>query len=171
MAIRCRSSVGDASKIGTVIVTSPLLSSHGPKTDAVTGAKSIKGDVFIINLRPGDLKLAGNQDGLFRLLIQVDSREDGVEVKIPGVVTADRVTSCLTARVENNPQVPVKAFSMIFKPGDTALANPPSCTSAKRTGVLRRGRDRAPRPDCVVVPGTGDVTSSSIFEVSWDGKG
>ncbi len=47
-------------------------------------------------------------DGLFRLLIQVDSREDGVNVKIPGVVTADRVTGRLTARFENNPQVPAK---------------------------------------------------------------
>ena len=121
----------DASKVGTVVATSPLLASHDPQSDAVTGAKPIEGDVCsVIKPHPGDLSLAGNQDGLFRLLIQVDSREDGVNAKIPGVVTADRVTGRLTARFENNPQIPVKHLSMTFRPGDRAsLANPASCTS------------------------------------------
>ncbi len=162
----------DRSKVGTVVATSPLLASHDPKTDAVTGAKPIEGDVFVIKPHPGDLSPAGNQDGLFRLLIQVDSREDGVNVKIPGVVTADRVTGRLTARFENNPQIPAKRLSMTFRPGDRAsLANPPSCTSAKTTGVFTPWSRPGIRSDGVAVPGTADVTSSSIFEVSWDGKG
>ncbi len=162
----------DKSKVGTVVATSPLLASHDPKTDAVTGAKPVKGDVFVLKPHPGDLSPSGNQDGLFRLLIQVDSREDGVNVKIPGVVTADRVTGRLTARFENNPQVPAKRLSMTFTPGDRAsLANPPSCTSAKTTGVFTPWSRPGTRSDGVAVPGTGDVTSSSIFEVSWDGKG
>ena len=162
----------DASKVGTVIATSPLLASHDPKTDAVTGAKPITGDVYVIKPHPGDLSPAGNQDGLFRLLIQVDSREDGVNVKIPGVVTADRVTGRLTARFENNPQVPAKRLSMTFRPGDRAsLANPASCTSAKTTGVFTPWSRPGTRSDGVTVAGTADVTSSSIFEVSWDGKG
>ncbi len=162
----------DASKVGTVVATSPLLASHDPKTDAVTGAKSIRGDVFVIKPHPGDLSSAGNQDGLFRVLIQVDSREDGVNVKIPGVVTADRVTGRLTARFENNPQVPAKRLSLTFTPGDRAsLANPPSCVSAKTTGVFTPWSRPGVRSDGVAVPGTPDVTSTSIFEVSWDGKG
>ena len=155
-----------------MVATSPLLASHDPKSDAVTGAKPIEGDVFVIRPHPGDLSPAGNQDGVFRLLIQVDSREDGVNAKIPGVVTADRVTGRLTARFENNPQIPVKHLSMTFRPGDRAsLANPPSCTSAKTTGVFTPWSRPGTRSDGVVVPGTADVTSSSIFEVSWDGKG
>jgi hypothetical protein len=162
----------DASKVGTVVATSPLLASHDPKTDAVTGAKPIKGDVFIIKPHPGDLSPTGDRDGLFRLLIQVDSREDGVNAKIPGVVTADRVTGRLTARFENNPQVPVKHLSMTFRPGDRAsLANPSSCVSAKTVGVFTPWSRPGTRSDGVAVPGTPDVTSSSIFEVSWDGKG
>jgi hypothetical protein len=162
----------DASKVGTVVATSPLLASHDPKTDAVTGAKPVKGDVFVIKPHPGDLSPTGGRDGLFRLLIQVDSPEDGVNVKIPGVVTADRVTGRLTARFENNPQVPAKRLSMTFRPGDRAsLANPPSCVSAKTTGVFTPWSRPGTRSDGVTVPGTADVTSSSIFEVSWDGKG
>ncbi len=162
----------DASKVGTVVATSPLLASYDPKTDAVTGAKPIKGDVFVIKPHPGDLSPSGDRDGLFRLLIQVDSREDGVNVKIPGVVTADRVTGRLTARFENNPQVPAKRLSMTFRPGDRAsLANPPSCTTAKTTGVFTPWSRPGTRSDGVVVPGTADVSSSSFFEVSWDGKG
>ena len=148
----------DASKVGTVVATSPLLASHDPKTDAVTGAKPITGDVYVIKPHPGDLSPAGNQDGLFRLLIQVDSREDGVNVKIPGVVTADRVTGRLTARFENNPQVPVKHLSMTLTPGDRAsLANPPTCTSAKTTGVFTPWSRPGTRSDGVTVPGTADV--------------
>jgi hypothetical protein len=128
--------------------------------------------VFVIKPHPGDLSPAGDRDGLFRVLIEVDSREDGVNAKIPGVVTADRVTGRLTARFENNPQVPVKHLSLTFRPGDRAsLANPASCTSAKTTGVFTPWSRPGTRSDGVVVPGTPDVTSSSIFEVSWDGKG
>jgi hypothetical protein len=166
-------SCADASKIGTIVGTSPLLAAHDPKTDEVTGAKPINGDVFVVKPHPGDLSPAGDRDGLFRLLIQADSPEDGVNVKIPGVATADRATGRLTARFENNPQVPIKHLSMTLQAGDlAALANPMSCSSAKTTGVFTPwSRPGTRTGDGVAVPGTPDVTSGSIFEVSWDGKG
>jgi hypothetical protein len=162
----------DASKVGTVVGTSPLLAAHDPETDEVTGAKPIKGDVFILKPHPGDLSPAGDGDGKFRLLIHLASPDDGVDVKVPGIVTADQATGRLTARFENNPQLPVTRLSMTFSAGDrAALANPPTCTSAKTTGVFTPWSRGGTRSDGVVVPGTPDATASSIFEVSWDGKG
>ncbi len=163
----------DGSKVGSVVATSPLLVQHEPGSDAVIGADPVGGDVFILKPHPGDLDPAGNQDGVFRLLLQVDSRKYGINVKIPGVVTADRSTGRLVARFENNPQFPLKHVELTFMAGDrAALANPQSCGSATTGGLFvpwSRGGTRV--PDGVVVPGTPDATASSSFDVSWDGRG
>jgi hypothetical protein len=164
----------DGSKIGTVVATSPLLASHDPVTDAVTGAQPIGGDVFILKPHPGDLSPSGDQDGTFRALIQVESERDGINAKVPGVVTADHVTGRLTARFEDNPQFPIKHVTLTFAGGDrAALVNPPTCVSAaKTTGVFTAWSRGGVRSDGVAVPGTPDVTSGSPgFGVSWDGQG
>jgi hypothetical protein len=163
----------EASKVGSVEATSPLLAHRDPVTDQVTGAEPISGDVYIVKPHPGDLDPAGNQDGRFRLLIQVDSRKLGVNLKLPGVVTADRTTGRLTARFEDNPQLPAKHLRLVFDPGSrAALVNPPTCKAATTTGVFTpwsRGGTRS--EDGVVVPGTPDATPSSSYDVSWDGHG
>jgi hypothetical protein len=163
----------DASKIGSAAATSPLLVRHEPGTDAVIGAEPLAGDVYIVKPHPGDLDPSGAGDGKFRLLLQVDSRKDGVNVKLPGIVTADRNTGRLVARFENNPQVPVKHVELTFMPGDrAALVNPASCGTATTAGLFvpwSRGGTRS--GDGVVVPGTPDASASSSFDVSWDGHG
>jgi hypothetical protein len=162
----------DASKIGTVVATSPLLAAHDPDTDEVTGAQPINGDIYIIRPHPGDLSPAGDQDGTFRLLIQVESERDGLNVKLPGVVTADKATGRLTARFEDSPQLPVKHLSLTFKGGDRApLVNPSTCGAATTTSVMTPWSRGGTRSDGVTVPGTPDVTPRSAFDVSWDGKG
>jgi hypothetical protein len=162
----------DGSKIGSVVASSPLLVQHDPGSDAVIGADPVGGDVYILKPHPGDLDPAGNQDGLFRLLLQVDSRKYGLNVKVPGVVTADRSTGRLVARFENNPQFPLKHVELTFKAGDrAALANPQSCGAATSTGVFTPWSRGGTRSDGVVVPGTPDATASSSFDVSWDGRG
>jgi hypothetical protein len=162
----------DASKIGSVVATSPLLAKRSADTDEVVGPDPIAGDVFVLKPHPGDLSPSGDQDGRFRLLIQVDSREQGVNVKIPGVVTADEDTGRLTARFEDNPQLPVKHLKLVFKPGArAALANPPSCATATTSGVFTPWSRGGTRSDGVEVPGTPDATDSSSFDVSWDGNG
>ncbi len=162
----------EASKIGSVVATSPLLVQREPGSDAVIGADPVGGDVYILKPHPGDLDPAGNQDGRFRLLLQVDSRKYGINVKIPGVVTADRTTGRLVARFESNPQFPLKHVELTFKAGDrAALANPQSCGSATTEGLFVPWSRGGTRSDGVVVPGTPDATAFSSFDVSWDGRG
>jgi hypothetical protein len=162
----------DASKIGSVVATSPLLAKRDPQTDEVIGADPVGGNVFVIAPHPGDLDASGGRDGLFRLLIEVDSRKLGVNVKIPGVATADKDTGRLTARFEDNPQLPAKSLRLVFDPGPRApLANPPTCTTATTSGVFTPWSRGGTRDDGVEVAGTPDATSSSSFDVSWDGQG
>jgi hypothetical protein len=162
----------EASKVGSVVATSPLLAERNAQTDEVTGAKPISGEVYILKPHPGDLSPAGDQDGTFRVLIAINDREVGVNVKLPGVVKADRVTGRLTARFEDNPQVPIKHFKLVFKVGDrAALVNPPACSTATTTGVFTPWSRGGRRSDGVVSPGTPDVTATSVFDVSWDGQG
>jgi hypothetical protein len=162
----------EASKIGSVVATSPLLASHDPDTDAVTGAELLEGDVFSIKPHAGDLDPSGDRDGRFRLLIQVDNPRLGLNIKLPGIVTADKVTGRLTARFTDNPQLPVKHLSLTFKAGDRApLVNPSSCGAATTSGVFTPWSRGGTRVDGTVVPGTPDATSDSSFDVSWDGKG
>ncbi len=162
----------DASKIGSVVATSPLLASRDRDTDAVTGAEPLEGDVFLIKPHPGDLDPSGDRDGRFRLLIQVDNPPLGLNVKLPGIVTADKSTGRLVARFMDNPQLPVKHLSLTFKAGDRApLVNPTTCGVARSSGVFTPWSRGGTRSDGVVVPGTPDATSDSSFDVSWDGKG
>ncbi len=162
----------ESSKIGSVVATSPLLASHDPETDAVTGAEPLEGDVYLIKPHPGDLDPSGDQDGRFRLLIQVDNPRLGLNIKLPGIVTADKVTGRLVARFTDNPQAPIEHVVLTFKSGDRApLVNPITCGAAATTGVFTPWSRGGTRSDGVVVPGTPDATDSSSFDVSWDGKG
>ena len=80
-------------------------------------------------------------------------------------MTADRTTGRLTARFEDNPQLPAKHLTLVFKPGErAALVNPPTCTTATTTGVFTPWSRGGTRSDGVVVPGTPDATSSSSFD-------
>jgi len=162
----------DASKVGSVVATSPLLARRDPQSDEIIGAEPVSGDVYIVKPHPGDLSPAGDQDGKFRLLIQVDSSKYGINFKLPGIVTADRVTGRLKARVENNPQAPIKHVRLAFKPGSrAALVNPVACGAAKTSSVMTSWSRGGTRSDGVTVPGVPDATPSSSYDVSWDGAG
>ena len=162
----------EASKVGSVTGTSPLLARRDPVTDEVIGADPVGGDVFILKPHPGDLSPSGDQDGKFRVLIQVDSAKYGINFKLPGEVTADRVTGRLTARFENNPQAPLKHVRLTFKPGSrAALVNPVTCGQAKTSSVFSSWSRGGTRDDGVMVAGVPDVASNSGYEVSWDGAG
>jgi hypothetical protein len=152
----------EASKIGTVVATSPLLAQRDPETDEVIGPEPIGGSVFILKPHPGDLSPAGNQDGIFRLLIEVSSAKYGIDVKLPGIVRADKNTGQLTATFLENPQLPVKHLELKLKPGPrAALANPSTC------GTFTTTSDLVPWS----TPGTPDATPSSSFAVSSGANG
>ena len=163
----------DASKIGSVVARPPVLAAHDPQTDAVTGAEPIDGDVFLIKPHNGDLSLAGDQDGTFRVLIQLESERYGLNVKLPGIVTADKDTGRLTARFTGNPQLPVKALEITFKGGERApLANPSTCTTdATTTGMFTPWSRGGIRSDGLTVPGGADVTASSTFAIDQGANG
>ena len=116
----------DASKIGSAVATSPLLATRSPETDAVTGAEPIPGDVYLLKPHPGDL--AQGQDGKFRLLIQLENAERGINFKLPGIAIADKQTGQLTTVFTDAPQLPSKHLTVTLKDGKRApLATPVTC--------------------------------------------
>jgi hypothetical protein len=162
----------EASKIGAVVATTPLLAAHDPDTDAVTGAEPIDGDIYLIKPHLGDLDPAGNRDGTFRVLIQLESERYGLNVKLPGVVVANRTTGQLTATFTDNPPLPVKNLELTFKTGDRSpLVNPITCGSATTNATFTPWSRAGTRTDGLQVLGTPDATASSAFDVSWDGRG
>jgi hypothetical protein len=152
----------EASKIGSVVTTSPLLAQRDPETDEVIGADPVGGDVYVLKPHPGDLPVGGGQDGTFRVLIDVSSEKYGINVKLPGTVTANRDTGQLTATFLENPQLPVKHLTLKLKPGPRAsLANPSTC------GTFTTTTDLVPWS----TPGTPDAHPSSSFGITEGANG
>jgi hypothetical protein len=127
----------DASKIGTVTTTTPLVAAHDPVTDAITGAETIGGDIYLIKPHVGDLDPDGDQDGILRLLIQIESPRFGINFKLPGIARADKQTGQLTATFADNPQLPASTLRINFKSGPRApLATPITCGSYESSADL-----------------------------------
>jgi hypothetical protein len=132
----------DASKIGTVSVTTPLL------------AEPLEGSVY----------LARQRDNPFNSLIAIYivARGPGVIVKLPGKVTTNgSADGQLTARFDDNPQVPFSRFDLTFKGGPRgSLATPTTCgTKTTDTQMVAWNG---------VLP---TVVTTSSFNASADGKG
>ena len=146
-----------ASKIGTAVVTSPLLATHDPVDDHVVGAEPIPGDVYLLKPHPGDLPIGGgSQEGKFRLMIQLEKSRYGVNLKLPGVATADKNTGQLTATFTDNPQLPSKHIQVNLKEGPRApLATPVTC------GGFQTTSDLVPWS----TPGTPDAHPTASFNV------
>ncbi len=146
----------DSSKIGTLVGTSPLLATRNPVSDAITGAEPLPGDLYVLKPHPGDLP-PGGAGGTFRVLLQVEAKNDGVNVKVPGTVVADPTTGQLTATFTENPQLPVKHLDLTFKSGPRApLATPTTC------GTFTTTTDIVPWS----TPGTPDAHPTSSFNVT-----
>jgi hypothetical protein len=146
-----------ASKIGTATVYTPLIASRDPVDDAVTGAEPIPGEVFLIKPHPGDLSPSGDQDGTFRVLIQLEQARYGVNFKLPGIITANKSTGQLTATFAENPQLPSSLLEVDFKSGPRApLATPTTCGSFTTTS------DMVPWSS----PGTPDANPTSSFAIN-----
>jgi hypothetical protein len=108
-----------ASRIGTVTVESPVLD------DVLTG------DAYVGSQRSQD-PMSGE---MYRLFLVVKGR--GVLVKLEGGVKADPQTGRLTARFENNPQLPFSRIELELADGERAsLTNPSACGSYNTTGRL-----------------------------------
>jgi hypothetical protein len=100
----------DSSKLGTVEITTPVLSSP------------IHGSLFIA--QPYE-----NQFGsLLALYIVARNPETGIFIKLAGRVTPNPVTGQLVTTFANNPQLPFSHFNFHFREGSQApLVTPPTC--------------------------------------------
>jgi hypothetical protein len=106
-----------SSKIGTVSVTTPLLSDP------------LEGSVY----------LAAQNDNPFGsvLAIYVVAEGQGVILKLPGRVDADPGTGQLTATFDQNPQLPFTELKLAFKGGPRApLATPDGCGTYTTTSTM-----------------------------------
>jgi hypothetical protein len=110
----------DASKIGTVEVTTPVFSDP------------LKGDIYLAKPPAG-----ADINSMYRIFLVIEGH--GLLIKLEGSVRPDPNTGQLTTTFENNPQVPFSKFVLRFKGGPRApLVNPTSCgtftTRSKFTG-------------------------------------
>jgi hypothetical protein len=139
----------NASVVGTVRVITPLL------------AKSLEGHIFLGQPQCSPCSKADAADGnLFRLYLEIAG--SGIVVKQPGTVYVNPATGQITAKFENNPQLPFTELQANFKGGLRApLATPQSC------GTFTTTSDFTPWS----APVTPDSTPLSSFNVDWDGNG
>ncbi|MBF6619268.1 MAG: hypothetical protein ITG02_03440 [Patulibacter sp.] len=102
----------DASKVGSVVATSPLLD------------EPIDGGVYIRSQNSVDPE----SGEMFRLALVLQNKDRGIDVRLPGQIRANRLTGRLETTFDNNPELPVSSLKLQFKDGPRApLATPPTC--------------------------------------------
>ncbi|MHB8241305.1 MAG: hypothetical protein ACYDHN_04880 [Solirubrobacteraceae bacterium] len=135
------------SQVGTVEIKSPAL------------AEPLNGQVFLGAPLCDPCTPGQAQDGhMIRLLLQVVAEgENGVIVKLEGRGSINQQTGQITARFENNPQLPFDELKLTLGGGPRAtLANPRTC------GVATSAADITPWS----TPYTPDSTPTSSFTVT-----
>jgi hypothetical protein len=108
----------EASKIGAVEVTTPLLENP------------LRGGVYLAE--QGNLPGNGSNPfgSLLALYLTVRDPQSGVLVKLAGEVKPDPITGQLVTTFLNNPQVPFNSLKLSFFAGPrAAIVNPPLCGS------------------------------------------
>ncbi len=113
----------ESSKLGTVMVTTPVLE------EPLTGS---------VYLRP-QASNDPESGEMFRLAIEMADPARGVDIKLPGTIKASKADGRLIASFDENPQLPFSELQLDFKSGPrAALVNPPTCgtnnASAHLTG-------------------------------------
>ncbi|HEX4837729.1 MAG TPA: hypothetical protein VFV03_04305 [Solirubrobacteraceae bacterium] len=102
----------DGSKVGTVLLHTPLLS------------EPIEGSIFVRTQNSFD-PASGE---MFRIVLELRNDARGIDIKVPGQVAADPVTGRLTSTFDNAPQLPFSDISLHFQAGARApLTTPASC--------------------------------------------
>jgi hypothetical protein len=142
-AVKCP----EASKIGSVEVETPLLE------------EPLSGAVYVGEQQSDD-PMSGR---MFRMFIVAEG--SGVRVKLQGGVTADPVTGQLTARFENNPQVPFSQLRLrMFGGQNAALATPATCGTktvhVHMTSWSGKSVDRQSQFNVDCAPGLGGFSPS-----------
>lgn len=111
----------DASKVGTVLLHTPLLT------------EPIEGAIYVRSQNSGD-PASGE---MFRIAIELRNDQRGIDIKLPGQVAADPVTGQLTSTFDDAPQLPFSDITLSFKAGARApLTTPASCGPQTTTADL-----------------------------------
>ena len=111
----------DASKLGTVSVTSPLVD------------QALSGEMYLGTPKSTD-PMSGE---MLRLFLVVRNERYGLLVKLPGSATADPVTGRLTATFDNNPRLPFDDLKVKLRGGDRGLlATGQRCGDVASNAVL-----------------------------------
>jgi hypothetical protein len=136
-----------ASVVGTVKVTTPLLSSP------------LEGQVFVGAPECSPCNEEDARSGrLLRLFIQAEG--SGVVIKAVGTVSADPVTGQLTVTFKELPQQPFSDLVLTLKGGERGVfINPLRCGQATLTSSLTPWS------------GTQSASPSASFNADWDGAG
>ncbi len=119
----------NASKIGTVTLTTPLLDHQ------------LTGSIFL-RTQASDDPASGQ---MFRIAVEIRSDNDGIDIKLPASVSVDPTTGVVRTTFANLPQLPFSTFQFHFKDGPRApLVTPSTCgqnttivnlTSWSNTGI------------------------------------
>jgi hypothetical protein len=129
----------DASKIGTVTLSTPLLD------------HAIGGTIFL-RTQSSDDPASGE---LFRVAVEIRSDDDGVFIRLPGSIRADPATGRLTTVFGDLPQLPFSTLQLHFKSGPRApLSTPRTCGTNTVNAEFTSWGD-------AIVPGQSDFTIGS----------
>jgi hypothetical protein len=135
----------EASKIGTAEVKTPLV------TD------TLKGNVYVARQKQNPF------GSLLALYLDLESKQDGLLLKVAGKVTPNEKTGQLTATFVENPQAPFSEVNLHLLAGPRApLINPPTCGRYAIQTTMWPWTAPDPRQ-----PGGGSVVSrASTFQVA-----
>jgi hypothetical protein len=109
----------DGSKIGTLVLHTPLL------------ANPIDGFIW---LRPQNSSDPASGE-MFRIALELRDDLHGIDIKLPGQVAANPVTGRLTTTFDENPQLPFEDITLHFKSGARAPLVTPALCSTQTTGA------------------------------------
>jgi uncharacterized repeat protein (TIGR01451 family) len=133
------SSCPDASTLGTVEATSPLLAQYSPdgtelQTDPETGdpiPQPLHGSVYLAE--PFDNPF----NSLLAIYLTVEDPQTGIFAKLAGRIEPDPVSGQLTTRFAENPQLPIEDVRLhLFGGARGALITPPVCGAHTTTTDL-----------------------------------
>jgi hypothetical protein len=120
----------DASKLGAVEVTSPLLAEYSEEgtrleTDPETGdpvSRPLKGSVYLAQ------PFQNPFGSLLAIYLAVEDEDSGIVAKLAGRIDPDPATGQLTATFTENPQLPLEDVHLdLFGGPRGALVTPPTC--------------------------------------------
>jgi hypothetical protein len=129
----------DASKIGTVNISTPLLPPE----------QHLKGSVYLSTQNENPF------GSLVAMYIVAEDPISGVLVKLPGEVSLNQTTGQITATVDNNPELPFENATLEFFGGERApLSTPTHCGTYTTTASFGPWSGKDP------------VTSESSFNIT-----